>query len=224
MIVCVPSRSRPASLRRLIEHCRGTKAKFWLRLDEDDPRLREYLFLSLPLNWHRVIGPRARAAAAMRELFSAEPNADTYLLLGDDTIPRTPKWDVELEKSALETGMSYPDDGIHGPTKVTHPVVSGALLRELGFWTLPDLTHLFTDTVLEYIGQQLGCLTYRGDIVLEHLHFSTGKSPFDETYRRVDNGRDEACYKNWIASPQTHTLIARLKSTGQWTDAVSATQ
>jgi hypothetical protein len=197
-----------------------TKAEFWVRCDFDDPLLDKYRQIKLPLmRWRLVIGKRARAGAAMRELFALEPHHDSYLQMGDDTIPRTDEWDQKLEESALAFGMSYPDDCIWGMERITHPVTSGKVLREMGFWTLPELTHLYTDTVLQHIGSVLRCAKYRPDVVLEHLHFSTGKSPYDDVYRRVDNGVDEQCFKNWTLAPETSELLNRLRSIVRLTDA-----
>jgi hypothetical protein len=194
----------------------------WVRCDENDPMLDQYRQIKLPMRWRLVIGERARAGAAMRELFAAEPNHASYLQIGDDTIPRTPCWDQELEKSALKYGMSYPEDCIWGDKRISHPVTAGDVLREMGWWALPEITHLYTDTTLEHIGRVLKCAKYRGDVVLEHLHFSTGKSPFDDVYRRVDNGADARCFKSWTAAPETGELLERLRFIVRSIDVASA--
>lgn len=214
MLVLCPSRGRPASLGRLVGHCEATeaRARFLVRLDLDDPTLPDYVRIRYPANWHVVIGPRARPAAAMRECFAWFRQEDHYMLLGDDEVPRTPHWDAELAATAGGDGIAFPNDLIWHGEHCAQPCVAGPLLRALDFWTLPDLTHLYVDTVLDHVGRELGCLRYRPDVVIEHLHWSTGKSQPDETYRRVDNRKDAACFEKWKASPETTRLLDRARS------------
>lgn len=148
----------------------------------------------------------------MREAFALYPDESRYTIMGDDEIPRTERWDSELSETAGPVGIAYPADLIWHGKRITQPVVGGDLLRAIGWWTLPGLTHLYVDTVFEHLGRALGCARYRPDIIVEHLHFSVGKSPYDETYRRVDSGKDRECFETWKAAPETQQLIERLRS------------
>lgn len=203
MFLC-PSRSRPHNLQRLIDYYEKTHAyvKFLVRLDEDDPYLEDYLKLVIPDSWIVHIGPQVKMGGAMRETFKEFPNEPFYSFIGDDTIPRTEYWDKELIETAGDWLIAYPNDLLKGRKQATHPVIGGELLRAVGYWTLPCLTHLYTDTVWDYIGKMLDLLRYREDVILEHCHWSVGKAPKDEIYIRQFNGRnyhieDLLCYEHW---------------------------
>lgn len=198
---------------RLIDHCiqTATTQKFIIRLDEDDPKLEDYLKLIYPDEWIVIIGEQVKAAGAMREAFKEFPNEPYYGFLGDDAIPRTLYWDTELALSAEDWFIAYPDDLLQGKISATHPVCGGELLRALGQWTLPCLTHLYIDTVLDHIGRELSLLRWRPDVILEHCHWSVGKSEKDETYERVWNGKnyhteDHLCFNHWKQNLDLSTL------------------
>lgn len=197
---CCPSRGRPHNLARLIAAWKetGAAARLYLRLDDDDPRLNDYLGLECPSSWVRVVGPRTKAAGAMREVFSRWGAAEYYAFIGDDGVPRTDGWDRKLAGSAGDRFVSYPDDGKNGGKKATHPVCGGDLVREIGFWALPGLVHLYVDTVWDHIGRTRGVLRYCPDVLIEHMHKNLGKAPDDETYRQR-SGVGKEIFEAWKA-------------------------
>ena len=212
MFLC-PSRSRPHNLQRLIDAYDKTHAyvKMMIRLDENDPRLNDYLKLVFPDTWITHIGPQVKMGGAMREAFKEFPDEVFYSYIGDDTIPRTEYWDMELAYTAGDWEIAYPNDLLQGEKSATHPVIGGKLLRAVGYWTLPCLTHLYTDTVWDHIGKELDLLRYREDVILEHCHWSNGKPPRVEIYIREFNGKnyhyeDQACFNHWKQNLDVSTL------------------
>ena len=171
-----------------------------VRLDEDDPKLGEYMDIQLPSNCFRVVGPRTGYGGAMREFFAAEPDHDCYGMMGDDSVPLTPRWDQTLRDAANRVNIAYPDDMINGETLATHCYCGGDFLRALGFWTLPDLTHLYTDTVLDYLGRLYGNLVYVPEVEIEHRHWSVGKAVHDETYVHHSAAKDAEAFGAWRSS------------------------
>lgn len=202
MLVVVPSRGRPQNLKRLLDACAATRsnAKIWVRLDKDDPTLFEYLKLDLP-TVH--VGEQVKAAGAMEEAFRFYPDEQAYGLIGDDAIPKTFHWDRKLYVNPWT--ITYPDDGIWGESYASHPFVGGDFVRAIGFYALPGLVHLYTDTVWDHLGRLYGNIIYKPQVRIEHLHWSVGKAPKDATYERVFNGKphakeDELCFLNWKAA------------------------
>lgn len=206
MLLVVPSRERVKSLERLLKSFADTmvSCNVMVRLDEDDPCLNDYLELEYPDNVKTVVGEQVKMAGAMREGLHNFRDEDCYGFMGDDTLPKTPRWDEELRKSAGLWNVAYPDDLLKGRSLVTHPFIGGEFLRAVGFWALEGLTHLYTDMVWDYLGRTYGNLIYRNDVVVEHLHFSVGKSDFDKTYERTFKGypyaeKDRLCFEKWKA-------------------------
>lgn len=182
-----------------------------VRCDDDDPCLPQYQRIDYPANCLFKVGPQVKMAGAMEEAFISHYDESFFGFMGDDTIPRTANWDVELQKSAGDWLISYPDDLLSKDP--THPFIGGELVRAVGFWALPGLTHLYTDTVWGYLGKLYGNLVHRPDVILEHMHFSVGKSAFDSTYERCIHGvpyaaRDKERFEQWANHYTVSSTIA----------------
>lgn len=200
----LPSRSRPASMIRFIDAYLATKAtdKIYVRLDEDDPCIDAYKNISWPETFIVTIGPRARMPRALNEAFETFPDEPCYGILGDDVVPKTEAWDQELKVAAGAWGISYGRDGQNDRSHATHPLMGGELARAWGCLALGQLTHLYNDTVWMELGKAGGVLVYVESVYMEHLHFSTGKSEFDEIYDRRDElgdyaSRDKEVFEAW---------------------------
>lgn len=200
MIVCIASRGRPQRLWQLIRSALSTQAtcKFYIRLDDDDPCLAEYRKNLSGLN----IGPRVSVAQAQQECFGRYPDEDCYAFIGDDTILRTRHWDQKLKEVAGRWRIAFPDDGLNGAKQATHPFIGGDFLRAIGFWALPGLTHLYTDTVWDFLGRTYGNLVYCPEILVEHMHWSAGKCVRDAIYAKPTAAKDQQCFLRWSSEYQ----------------------
>ena len=196
----LPTRSRPGNLARFAEAYRetGAGAPVCILLDSDDPNLRDYYALNVPATWVFICASRAAVPDRINEAFRIFPSAAWYGLLGDDVVPRTPRWDQILAEAAGSWGVSYGDDGIQGEKLCTHPVIGGELARALGWLCLPGLDFLYVDTTLFEIGRRLGTLRYLADVSLEHMHPSVGKAPWDAVYDHNQSGcQDRLRFEAW---------------------------
>ena len=196
----LPSRGRPASIARLAEAYTRTGAmcRVHVRLDQDDPALPAYLALELPEGWTVQLGPRIGCQPCFNEPMELWPEAEGYGILGDDALPLTDNWDRILAEAAGLDKIAYAADLLAGEAQVTYGIVGGDLARSIGFIALPGLIRLCSDTVLTLIGKRRGVLCYRPDVVIEHMHFSNGKAPFDETYAKPEGAADKALYDRWL--------------------------
>lgn len=215
----LPSRSRPENLERFIGAYldTGAGAKVYVRLDECDPHIEQNVKLSglMPRHWTLVVGKRVRMPGALNEAFERFPNELSYGIMGDDIVPRTELWDVRLNLAAGKWNIVYGDDLQNGESHATHPLMGGDLARAIGWLALPNLVHLYNDTVWMAIGTRLGVLKYCPAVVMEHMHFSNGKAPFDSIYKREVEGVDYASldnevFDNWEQS-ELDALCERLK-------------
>lgn len=197
----LPSRARPANVKRFFAAWRDTEAStpgvLWL--DEDDKS--HYYLRDLPHNWQAIRGPRAPCLAdTQNALFRRFHDALWFGLIADDVVPLTRHWDSKLVATAGSWGISYASDGINNEKQFTHGVIGGELAREMGYLILPGLHRLYGDNVWTEIGRRRGVLRYRPDVLVEHWHFSNGKAQYDETYAKGDSNGDEEVFKRWLAT------------------------
>ncbi len=213
MIVCVPSRGRPQRLARLFASVAATRAScaFYVRLDVDDPALgatMRAMRAMRAIHVQIVVGPRTDVAGAMQETFRVFPDEDCYALVGDDTVMRSYRWDDKLRAAAGLWHVAYPDDGLKGAAQATHPFIGGNFLRAIGFWALPGLSHLYTDTVWDFLGRAYGNLIYQPQVLVEHLHWSAGKADRDDTYAKPAASEDQRCFLSWSSHYRIDPALA----------------
>jgi hypothetical protein len=161
-------------------------------LDEDDEQNYD-----LPLGVRCLIRPRQRLAAWTNEL-AAQALADGAEILaffGDDHRPRTAGWD-DLVLDAFETmggGLVYGRDGLQDERLPTAPFWSADVIRALGWFYPPTLTHLYADDYWLALANDLGRRTYLPDVYIEHLHPSatnadgSAKAEADDLNRENDS-------------------------------------
>ncbi len=189
LAVLVPSRGRPGNINRLVEAmgetCRGDTTLV-VGLDEDDPTRGEYwpAFADTE-NREPVVRPPQRLVAWLNEL--ATERADDYRFLGhigDDNVPRTVGWDVRIMESLERNLFCFGDDLDPGREKGSlsiHVFMRSEVVRKLGYMGPPAIQHMYVDPVWFAWGQATS-IEFLEDVVLEHLHYSLGRSPLDDSY------------------------------------------
>lgn len=207
------TRSRPDSCRRFIQSWLDTSAStpVLVRLDQCDPELDRLTNLDWPQNFELKIGPRLGLSGSINELFELYSNESWYGILADDLLPRTQTWDRALIESCGNWSISYAND-LGSRDWPTHPCVGGDLVRAIGWFGFPHCRHYFTDTVWKYLGEQLGNIYRLDHVIVEHLHYSVGKSQHDTVYQESNIywKSDKQAYKQWCNN-HGPALIERLK-------------
>lgn len=204
LLVITPTRGRLASAIRLADAVRRTRrasTHIVFGIDLDDTAMDGDLTAMLP-DCGMHAGPRQTCAAWTNEIAAAYPGYSYYASLSDDHLPETDGWDVRLIE-AIEAsggpGIAYGDDTLQGKNLPTAPVMSGDIVRELGWMFMPAVTRLFADNAWLDLGTEAGCLTYVPDVTIRHLHYTAGLAPRDQT--AIDGegawGHDEAAYHEW---------------------------
>jgi hypothetical protein len=144
-------------------------------------------------------------------------NYDVVGFMGDDHRPRTLDWDHTIAAIAKREPGSviYGNDLIQGAALPTAVFMDARIVRALGWFVVPGMTHLFMDNLWKTLGEQLGTLRYLPEIVIEHVHPIAGKAEWDDGYREANDGavweHDEAIYNEWIAF-QMPADIATIKA------------
>jgi len=208
-MILLPSRGRPVWLARFTTAYLRTKATLpvAVRLDVDDPTYPLYRQLTFPPNWLVITGERLRTAQTLNELFHTFPNEGCYGLIGDDIVPRTDRWDTLLAGPAKQGNVVFPE----GP--LTHLFLSGELARAAGFISLPGLKHLYVDTQWAWLGKETGRFVQLNEVVLEHLHFSTG-APLDDTYKDhfQFSQSDADVFSAWKTFGAAYLLVDKIRN------------
>lgn len=172
-----------------------------LCLDEGDHL--PYANLELPPQWSMEIRPRYKSLGDNTNAYFWSYRQEAfYGLLADDAVPVTKHWDVKLIEAAGAKGIACCFDGINNGTGLgSSPCIGGDFVRRQGWIIYPGLARIYGDNILYETAQERGVLKYLPDVVVEHWHFSTGKSPHDATYEKGNtNGADKYIYDTWKAS------------------------
>jgi hypothetical protein len=219
VLYIVPSRGRPNNVNELINAFRDTRNFMHLHvaLDADDPELPGYHEVMKRQNTRNIdwfhcsilirhggdgmVGVLNRVV----EKYVIPNTAYKYVgFMGDDHLPRTKDWDWELSEE-IDKGnlVAYGNDLFQRGNLPTAVLLDANIVRNLGYMAPPTLRHLYVDNVWKLWGTRTGRMSYRDDIVVEHMHPVIYKAPTDARYDAVNNGemwtRDEAAYHAYLA-------------------------
>jgi hypothetical protein len=218
-LVIVPSRDRDERLDFMLGEALSLSAgiaDFAVCYDDTDPRREAYAKLrrkfpqaapgAQGVLWYH--GPR-RSMTGWTNWVAAHPRASRYGVLGslgDDHVPVTPGWDLKLAAAIGEmggTGISYGDDRHQHGNLPTAPFISRDITDALGWMCLPGTMSKFCDNAWKALGVLAGCLAYRPEVVIEHLHPDAGKAAQDGTYRHGNESwePDRQAFSAWQAGP-----------------------
>lgn len=192
----LPSRGRPHLIGRVFSVVPPhPETVGMLVLDDDDAA--SYADVVLPHNWTRHIGPAGGGIGAIvNRVFAAFPNEDFYGVLSDDMVPLTPGWDVEMARAATPFDLIGAHQ-VHG-NRIGAIAMGGDLARCLGWLLCPAVRHFYGDDVMELMIAECGFTGMRADIQIEHLHFSSGRAPYDATYQgRGSSHADREAFEAW---------------------------
>lgn len=237
MIYVVPSRGRPKNVSELIDAFRDTRthACLHIALDADDPELPGYEDVMIRhgrLAWLRGSIRTRRVSydgvvavlndAATRYATATTGERHAFIgFMGDDHRPRTPAWD-EILANELATNangatsrlITYGNDLLQGRQLPTAVLMRAAVVATLGYVAPPMMRHLYVDNVWLTWGRRLDAISYREDVVIEHMHPVIYKAEWDERYAVVNSGdvwaADEKAYHEYLADG-LDTDLAKLR-------------
>lgn len=209
--MAVPSRGRPQNIARLHEAmeatCRGDTALL-VGLDAGDPTGPDYPHgpayewrgdLHFAVAWLNALTvPRATGDRAY-------PQYRFIGALGDDNLPRTEGWDVAVMEALGKTPFAFGNERYPGRppgTSCCHIFCRSSVVKTLGYIGVPSLRHMYVDNAWAEWGRAAG-ITYLDDVVIEHVHYTTGRAEFDETYARSAPlmAADEVAWREYRESP-----------------------
>lgn len=218
VLLIVPTRNRPDSsidfYNSFIQNSYITDLMF--ALDDDDeknyPRLDKALY---------EINPRGRVGMNDKLNLVATKYANKYkyiAFLGDDHRIITNGWDKKLVESIfnIKNGIAYGNDLYQKENLPTAVLMDTNIIKTLGYMAPPEQQHLYLDNFWKDLGNKLGTLRYSSDVILEHLHFSIGKSEEDSQYREINSTqmyeKDKASYDKYLGLQINNDIIKLNKS------------
>jgi glycosyltransferase involved in cell wall biosynthesis len=214
----MPTRGRPALAERFIESLTAQtihpeQVELIVYVDDDDVESHT-LGSGAPVPMTRIIGPRTTMGGYNSACYRAA-KGDIIILVNDDMVIRTRGWEERI--IALDAGvadriyLAYGNDLFKKRNVCTFPILSRRVCELLVEPYPMDYRGAFIDYHLFDIFKRLqhagyDRIHYLGDVVFEHLHYRTGKAPFDETYAARSRFGDDTTF---LALVDTRRLAAR---------------
>lgn len=208
ILVMVPHRSsdgkRIKSLYALLQSWRDTtsgKSDFLVGADRDDLNSNAHIFpedIVLDINEEKL-----NVIKKINRLSSMYGKNYKYIyFVGNDCIFRTKGWeDIFLKEAENKKHVVfYGNDMLQQERLATHAFMSMNIILDIGFMGPECLNHMFVDNFWMAVGRQLGCLKYFPNIILEHLHYSNGKTEKDNVYEKNDSyyHQDQVSFINYM--------------------------
>lgn len=223
LAVIVPTRGRPQAVHRLMTAWDRTDgfrdANLVFVIDSDDPLVDDYVsaidgYASVSDMWAVCRADWKPLVPKLNETAVDLAKGPHYALafMGDDHVPRTRGWARTFLNSlaSLKTGIVFGDDGFQGPRLPTHWAMTADMVRALGGMVPAPVDHLYCDNAILDIGTGAGCLNYRPDVLIEHMHPFANKGRMDAGYRRVNDPeqyeKDKAAYERWRSGPMADDI------------------
>ena len=197
--VLLPSRGRPENLERFLASLYSTVAhqrfvEVLVRLDNDDPKLGEYLKLEQPVSFYH--GPRDLLSKNWNDI-AGFAKGDIFLHAGDDITFDTPGWDQKIrdtfDRFPDRILFAYGDDlGPNGQTFGTHGFVHRRWVETVGYFLPPLFSSDWNDVWLNEVAENLGRKVFVDGLVMEHHHYIFGKAERDVTHaEREERGEKD---------------------------------
>lgn len=221
----LPTRGRPALAMRFLQSALAHAAnpeyvEAILSVDDDDTA--SHHISCPPLTTKVIVGPRA-TMGSLNTRCLRESSGDIVILSNDDIVIATDGWDEKvraLHRSIPDrVYLAYPNDLFKGKRLCTFPILSRKTCDLLGDPFPASYKGAFIDYHLLDIFERVkktvdNRIFYLEDVVFEHLHYRTGKSDFDDTYRSRNRFDDDEVFLR-LASSRAEgawNLVAAIRS------------
>jgi hypothetical protein len=147
-------------------------------------------------------------------------NIDDYRAfgqVGDDNVFATPGWDTQIMEALEDTPFAFGNDQY--PSRVPgtlccHVFMRSEVVKTLGYFGPPSIAHMYVDVAWYAWGTACG-ITYLHDVLIPHLHYTTGAAPADATYQNSYAGTaaDLQAWHAYCRSGQLNDDIRKLGGT-----------
>ena len=197
--IFIPSLNRPDKLEPLINNIReNTKVSYKCYFVVSDNKSIEILE-RLGQTFFKDNGD----SYINRMNFLYKNTTEPYMFMGSDDIWFTPNWDTELMKMTKEFDVIVGDDCLN-PAGTMALISRKYIKKYSGCIDTPDVLfypgykHNYADTEQFFTARHRGVFTRCMDSKVEHRHYISGKTSFDETYSKSNNtsGYDKLLFES----------------------------
>lgn len=189
-----PSLGRPVQARKCYDHwkqtCSGEHEIEWIvSLNRTDEELENYQQCFIGADVVLLKTNSTNMVQATNQ--AAKVCAGDILILVSDDMWSPEMWDSRiLHKYEMIDGAGILQvyDGITAQ-KLTIPIMNRLAYLKLGYMYHPEYISMFADDDLRKTALKHNMLYNATDIVIEHKHYSIGKSKYDKTYALENSQR-----------------------------------
>jgi hypothetical protein len=183
-----PSLGRPVQARKCYDHWMNTASgnhqyEWIVSLSKKDATLEQYFQTFTNSDAVLVTNNSTNMVEATNEV--AKLCAGQIIILVSDDMWSPELWDERiLHKFEMidGPGIIQVNDGIT-VKKLTIPIMNREAYKKLGYVYHPDYISMFADDDLRATALAHGMYYNATDIMIEHKHFTVGKSKYDKTYQ-----------------------------------------
>jgi hypothetical protein len=202
VLLIVPSRKRQEKVVEFYKYFKenSTITDLCIGLDDDDfqnyPIFDDVIY---DINPNMKLGPKLNCISK-----KYLDHYDYIAFMGDDHWIKTFGWDQKLVDSLenIPNGIAYGNDLFQGENLPTAVLMDSNIIFQMGYMCPPSIKHLYLDNFWLDLGKSLGTLRYCPDVIIEHMHFTNGKSNVDDIYAEVNSAEmydhDKREYDNYI--------------------------
>lgn len=211
-MIILPTKDRPNGLKRFCHFYYLTKATLPIYVIFDEKDAYRYNSIKTPEHWKRISAPAGSTLGDIFSLvFKKYPDEPFYGMVADDVVPESMEWDTKLLEACMPDKIAWGRDTIQNERIPVHPFIGGDLVRKLGWWAAPGLSHWFVDNVWGDLAKSLGNGVYLPDVKMTHFHPVNGKAENDRTYSEQPNHAVDHYKYTEFMKKEFPALINRLK-------------
>lgn len=205
-LILLPSLNRPKLLKNFLESYVKTKATTpgLVLVDKQDPSKEEYLKLDYPKEWTLVLTEGRSMADKINEVWNQFIDLDAVCILNDDHECITEGWDQKCLSAITGTNVIGTNDNYVAPRRLCGATWwSTKVIKTVGYIFPTGISHLFIDSVWEFLCAKAQCANILMDIIVQHNHaFKDPNSVKDETHKKIYT--DDWSDQNKIGTPAWH--------------------
>lgn len=211
LLVITPTRERVSRLKEMMDSFFATKSEgthLFVYVALDDKQLDGYgeLIAQYPEVIYEV-GKRRTLVEVDNYGVEKYPEFEFYGTVNDDHIFITPQWDAKLMAHIKDYGISGANDVHSGFVRrvMSNQIISANLVKAQGYFVHPMFRHYYSDDSMRDIAEALGRYYHDSEVVIEHRHWSFGKSEIDDTYKV------NAFSQNYVESEREYDMWTKIK-------------
>lgn len=193
ILINFASRSRPGKFHFCMENLSKSFTDYFvnLKIDRDDPTIREYLSVAYPEIILQIGKSESKVHAINRDI---PFGWDVLINTSDDILWKPGAGGEILKHIETDTFLHFPEvyaeNQAHKLKRESTCVVSimdNIYYNRFGYVYNPEYKSIWCDTEATEVAKKLGRYKFVDKHIFEHLHPAAGKAKKDDQYRRTES-------------------------------------